>query len=281
MRRAFTLIELLVVITLLAVLIALLFPATWRVRRAATRLNCQSNLRQLGLAAHNYRDTYQHFPRGTVPDTQLPPDRRLSLHATLLPYLEADPVFRLLKPQEEWDSVANRSAVGNYHQRLFQCREWVDERGAAAGVNVGGGHTSVTNYVGVAGVGADAAARPAGASRIGMFGHDRVLRSEDVKDGLANTAMLIETGSDLGPWLRGGPATVRAFDPDAGQLTGDGLAFGGTHFLDATLLEPKRADGFHLLLGDGSVRYTRNVVHPDFLLRLATVAGGEDIPADW
>jgi prepilin-type N-terminal cleavage/methylation domain-containing protein len=277
-RRAFTLIELLVVIAIIAVLIALLFPAVSKVRRAALRMNCMSNLKQLAIATHNYQDTYKHFVPGTVPGTKLPPERRLSFYAPLLPYVEQDAVHKQLKLKEAWDSATNRDAVGQHHAyRIFRCPEWTNERGAALGPNAPG-HLSVTNYVGVAGVGTDAATLPIDSPRVGMFGYDRTLRLDRVKDGISNTAMMIETGDELGSWMRGGPTTVRGFDPEAGQLSGDGLPFGGTHFLDATLIDPKRADGFNVMLGDASIRYTRNSIHPDVLIALATVAGGDEVP---
>ncbi len=63
-RRGFTLIELLVVIAIIAILIALLLPAVQQAREAARRSSCRNNLKQIGIALHNYHDTYKMFPIG-------------------------------------------------------------------------------------------------------------------------------------------------------------------------------------------------------------------------
>ena len=93
-KRAFTLVELLVVITIIGILIALLLPAVQAAREAARRSQCINNLKQIGLALHNYHDTYNVFPAGNVtPGNCCGTQSRLNWAISILPYVEQMPLY--------------------------------------------------------------------------------------------------------------------------------------------------------------------------------------------
>ena len=114
-RRAFTLIELLVVIAIIAILIALLVPAVQKAREAAARTQCLNNLKQIGLALHNYESVAKNYPpAGIYPVAQTASDV-YSVQARLLPFLEQGALYAQINlnavPQTQPDVIKQRIAV--------------------------------------------------------------------------------------------------------------------------------------------------------------------------
>jgi prepilin-type N-terminal cleavage/methylation domain-containing protein/prepilin-type processing-associated H-X9-DG protein len=122
-RRGFTLIELLVVVAIIAVLIGLLLPAVQKVREAANRMQCQNNLKQWGLAMHNYHDTTATFPPGAQNSAGFP--RRVWV-VVIWPYVEQSNMyaqFSLNTPFWQPPNTYTNTTNGIYAQRppLYYC----------------------------------------------------------------------------------------------------------------------------------------------------------------
>lgn len=119
-RSAFTLIELLIVIAIIGVLVSLLLPAAQKVRESANRVQCLNNLKQLGLALHNYHGTQGCFPPGMISSQFNISNAEASGFMFLLPYLEQDNTYQIYNFAQPWWDPSNALAVGS-EIRLFFC----------------------------------------------------------------------------------------------------------------------------------------------------------------
>lgn len=237
-----------------AVLIALLLPAVQQAREAARRSQSKNNLKQLALSLHNYHDSYNQLPPGTRPNPKLKPEERLSWIVDILPYLDQAPLFNKVDLKAGWKDKSNEIVKTPLAILLNPSQ-------SSPSVRDGYG---VTNYVGIAGMGKEAATLPITDNRVGMFGYDRAVKFRDVTDGLSNTMMITDASKDFGPWAQGGTATIRALTTKPYINGPDGI--GSPH-----------AGIINVLMGDGSVRAVSQNIDPKVFEALSTIHGGEDV----
>lgn len=310
-HAAFTLIELLVSIAIIAVLIALLVPAVERVRAAAARQACQNNLRQLGLACHNYHDAYKKLPASytaTKPyrDGSADTAPGWSWAAMLLPFLEQDNLYRSIDVNAPVDDPDNLAATATLVSG-FVCPSDLLPGGAFSLTDDSGAtlaQAAPTSYA--ACVGGDES-DAAGATGLGIFYRNSATRFSDILDGTTNTIMIGERAwaNANGIWagvvanavIRRGahnpcPTTGALYYPASVLVQAHGHlnntvsdADGGLD--DFSSLHP---GGSNFLFADGSVRFLRSVpgdlpdgdYTPDSLIlqALCTRAKGEIISGD-
>ena len=122
-RVGFTLIELLVVIAIIAILVALLLPAVQQAREAARRTQCKNNLKQIGLAFHNFEGSYGFLPTSLRPPSNVAgstEQSRVSVLTDLLPYLEQDNIYRSYNKAINWNQGTN-VPLSQTRIPAFQC----------------------------------------------------------------------------------------------------------------------------------------------------------------
>jgi prepilin-type N-terminal cleavage/methylation domain-containing protein len=194
-RDGFTLIELLVVIAIIAVLIALLLPAVQAAREAARRAQCTNNLKQIGLAMHNYHTAYGTFPMGVSASNNtwnathccsaLITWNGWSVHSMLLPYLEASPVYSAINfafdplvcsSGGSWNNTAFLTVIPGFlcPSDPFSGKKtsFINNYYASIGTTIG----RVQNYN-----------APDFANSIGVFAYQQVYGLSDITDGSSNT----------------------------------------------------------------------------------------------
>ena len=248
-RRAFTLIELLVVIAIIAILIALLLPAVQMAREAARRTQCRNNLKQLGLALHNYHDAFGAFPPGRMHPQSAPGDwdGRASVWTHLAPYLEEANLFNAGNFLIPNNLIVNTTAFQSRLEVLTcpsdaknaRSQGWATSVMLASGVapapdwgennyrvNYGGTSTcqsrvNANGNVAFATSPNTTCDLEMGGGRGGAFSDNGSLSSRDFKDGMANTAMGSErcVGDEDGIVANSGP-----YNNQTDMLLGGGVS---------------------------------------------------------
>ncbi len=205
--RGFTLIELLVVIAIIAILIALLLPAVQQAREAARRTQCKNNLKQIGLALHNYLDAHSRF----APVSVLPAGRTFepySGHARLLPYIEQTNLANLIDWNVSSEFTSNPVAAKT-RVAIYMCPSEVNDRQRITPtlihypLNYGFNEGTWFIYDPVTGNVGD-----------GAFHPNRAFSPADFPDGLSNTMAAAEVKAfQPNLWDTGNPSSVGVAPP--------------------------------------------------------------------
>lgn len=294
--RAFTLVEVLVVIAIIGILAAMLLPAVQASRESARKLACSNNMRQIGLALHQYHATFRVFPPSSTNDVEqggwIPRPRNRHIHSWLsliFPNLEltsiTDQIDYSVSAMHRNNLPAASRVVPVYRCPSYSGPDYSPARqytryapDYAIGNYVAMGGTDVGHIYG---------------QNTGLFNPDGSIyplsetRAADVRDGLSNTVFAVETReTETAVWIDGGTSAVVAarFDPYNGPTyAGFEHALNYSPYFDYFKSQAEfgpssmHPGGAYHLLGDGSVRFLVDSIAATAYFAMATRAGGESV----
>ncbi|MCA9061835.1 MAG: DUF1559 domain-containing protein [Planctomycetaceae bacterium] len=295
--RGFTLIELLVVIAIIAILIALLLPAVQAAREAARKTQCRNNLKQIGIALHDYHDTHRTLPPGWIAVD--PVTLRPSAHEGISGVGWAAMILPFMEQKNAWDKFdASRSLTDPANAAflkiaipLYRCPsdpqpETFDMDNEHAGGFLA--RLPIANYIGSFGTEElDGCENSPGTLPVlstgqcrsdGVFFHNSKVLFRDITDGTSNTFMCGERRTDptkgwYSTWPGMIPEGEEAFQRVCGSA--DHVPNSPTsHFDD---FSSHHTGGALFLLGDGSVRFVSENIDHSLYQSIATIGGGETV----
>ena len=277
--QGFTLVELLVVIAIIGILIALLLPAVQAAREAARRSSCLNNMKQMGLALHNYHDVHGRLPPGWigyVPATNAPDPEGVTgwgWASMILPYMEQGNVTQNLLRSDLPITDAANAGARVLPLPIYLCPSDSGEPIFDLNAEDGSGpmlKLATANYIGVFGT-LEIEDTPSNSN--GAFYHHSRVRFADITDGLSQTLLTGERSSklDYSTWTGVVPGGEEAMARIVGSADHTPNHFNG-HLDDFSSRHP---GGTHFLLGDGSVKFISDSINLQTYQGLTTRAGGE------
>jgi prepilin-type processing-associated H-X9-DG protein len=253
----------LVVFLLIVVVGMLVLYAIPRVRQVSESTRCRNNLRIIGATIQGYGDLADHYPQAGKENSAIPAASRLSWMVELAPYFEATNLYMRMDSTKGWEAEENRYLA--LEPPILMCRPSVRNRPAKS--------TLFPNqYIGIAGLGDDAAFVPEGDPRAGFFGYERILGTKTV-DSHCALIVVAESSQISGAWTAVGRATVRGLDENDSPYLGTDGQFGGVH-----------PDGAHVVFLDGHARSLNEAIDPKVLEQMATIEGSKKVQkpgSDW